>query len=170
METQSVLQKVIIEKNETCLSYAIKRSAKFKELLTSKDLLGIYRNLENSYDIDKLNIPEKAKNIRPDGTFPPYPSSSSSLEEGDVFAIRNRFSDRELVISEIDEDGKVTMSYCTGGFHIVVLEKFDKATRKATFSSLSIKDFKPSIRVYDSKVLYETYGDGSNNLLLKALT
>jgi hypothetical protein len=168
MESQPVLQKVVIEKNETCLSYAIKRSAKFKELLTSKDLLGIYRNLENSYDIDKLNIPEKAKNIRPDGVV--ITAAGSPPKVGDVFAIKNRFSDKELVISEIDESGKVTMSYCTGGFHIVVLEHVSFHTGICTFSSLSIKDFKPSIRVYDSKVLYETYGDGSNNLLLKALT
>lgn len=168
MESASPLQKVAITKNETCLSYAFRRSYTFFEVLQKEGLLEIYENLENAYDIDKLNIPEKAKSIMPDGVI--ITPAKHHPKVGDVFAIKNRFSDRELVISEIDEDGKVTMSYCTGGFHIVVLEKINFDTGLCTFSSLSIKDFKPSIRVYDSKVLYETYGDGSNNLLLKAIT
>ena len=164
---QHHLNLTTIDKKSTCLTYAFDRSNNWKDMPEVANFVrSKLTSLDNLYFLEKLVIPENSVYVNQEGQI----LNQTTMKIGDIFILKNRFSDKDMVIKRIHPDGTFEMDYCTGGIHAVVVEKVNRHDATFTFSSLSIKDFKPSIQVYTSKVLYERFGDGHNNLLLKAIT
>ncbi|NBO98769.1 MAG: hypothetical protein EBU90_01400 [Proteobacteria bacterium] len=159
-----VLNKVEIIKGETCLTYAFRRSA-IAQKKFSKELANNLVLLNNLQYVQKEIDSEKSRYLYPEG----YVAKTSDLKIGDVVMLDNKYPQRELVASCIDEFGKIHHSYCTGGFHTVVIEKIED-DNSLVFSGLTNIDFRPTIRFIKSEVLFEMFNYGNDKVLLKFLT